>query len=91
MIRFIKINSFYDIDKLNDLFITKSLLNKGRIQIGDLYITFNENSRTYMILVEDLNKRNIANCIYSKEWFESNILNTIKTIVSNFNQDSYNY
>lgn len=90
MIRFIKVNNLYDIDNLYNLFISKKLLNKGRIQIGNLYITVNENIKTYMILIEDLNKRNIANCIYSKDWFESNILETIKNIITNIDDNYYN-
>lgn len=83
MIRFIKINNLYDIDNLYNLFISKKLINKGRVSIGEKYITVNQNKKTYMILIEDSDKRNIANCIYSKEWFEDNILETVKKIVTN--------
>lgn len=89
MIRFIKINNLYDLDNLYNLFITKKYLNKGRIQIGDFYFSISQTPRTCMILIEDLNKRNIANCIYSRDWFESNMLNIIKNIVNNLRKESY--
>lgn len=88
MIRFIKINSLYDLENLYELFITKKYLKKGRIQIGDFYFSVSENPKTYMVLIEDLNKRNIANCIYSKDWFDSNILVIIQKIIENLNKDS---
>lgn len=83
MIRFIKINNLDDIEIIYNLFIIKKFVGKGRIQIGDYYFTVNENKKTYMILIEDLNKSNISNCIYDKTWFNNNIIPIIKSIVSN--------
>ena len=88
MIRFIKINNLYDLNNLYNLFITKKYLKKGRIQIGDYYFSLSQTSKTYMVLIEDLDKRNIVNCIYSKDWFESNMLNIIKNIVNNLSKES---
>lgn len=83
MIRFIKVKDLRDVEIVYGLFITKKFVGKGRVQLGDYYITVNENKKTYMILIEDLDKSNIANCIYDKEWFNENIMTILKNIITN--------
>lgn len=87
MTRFIRVNNLYDLNNLKQLFIDKSL-QKRTVLIGDYYFNVSETVKSYMILVQDINKRTIANLIYSRDWFDENISESINNIVNNINKNS---
>lgn len=78
MIEFIEILCLEDLKNIRGLFITKELMNRGRVSIGNNYFTVKEMKKTYIVTIEDKDKRKIVNSIYSKSWFESNILDRIQ-------------
>lgn len=83
MLEFIEILCLEDLENVKKLFITKELMNKGNIQIGTRYFSINEMEKTYIVNIKDSNKRKIVSSIYSKKWFEDNIINRIQTEVIN--------
>ena len=67
-----------DYNNIIGLFYTKELMNRGRVLIGDYYFTVKEQEKTYIVTIEDINKRKIVNSIFNKKWFEEHILEDIK-------------
>lgn len=69
---------YYNIRKL---FYTKELMNRGRVKICQYYFTINEQEKTYIVTIEDINKKKIVNSIFNKKWFEMNILEEVKRYI----------
>lgn len=78
MVEFIEILCLEDLENTKKLFITKELMNRGTVQIGTKYFSINEMEKTYIVNIKDSNRRKIVNSIYSKRWFENNVIEKIQ-------------
>lgn len=87
MLEFIEILCLEDLENLKKLFITGELMNRGMIQIGTRYFSVNKMEKAYIVNIKDSSKRKIVNSIYSKRWFEDNIVSKIQKEIL----DKYNY
>lgn len=83
MLEFIEILCLEDLENTKKLFITKELMNRGIVQIGTRYFSINEMEKTYIVNIKDSNKRKIVNSIYSKKWFEENVIEIIEKEIIN--------
>lgn len=90
MLEFIEILCLEDLENTKKLFITKELMNRGIVQIGTRYFSINEMEKTYIVNIKDSNKRKIVNSIYSKRWFEENVIEKIKkNIIGKYNRKTF--
>lgn len=90
MLEFIEILCLEDLENIKKLFITKELINRGFIQIGTKYFSINEIEKAYIVNIKDSNKRKIVNSIYSKRWFEENVIEKIKKdIIGKYNRKTF--
>lgn len=78
MVEFIEILCLEDLENTKKLFITKELMNRGTVQIGTKYFSINEMEKTYIVNIKDSNRKKIVSSIYSKKWFEDNVIEKIK-------------
>ena len=90
MVEFIEILCLEDLENIKKLFITKELMNRGTVQIGTKYFSINEMEKTYIVNIKDSNKRKIVNSIYSKRWFDNNVIEKIKEdILGKYNRKTF--
>lgn len=90
MVEFIEILCLEDLENTKKLFITKELMNRGTVQIGTKYFSINEMEKAYIVNIKDSNKRKIVNSIYSKRWFENNVIEKIqREIIGRYDRKTF--
>lgn len=90
MVEFIEILCLEDLENTKKLFITKELMNRGTVQIGTKYFSINEMEKTYIVNIKDSNRRKIVNSIYSKRWFENNVIEKIqREIIGRYDRKTF--